>query len=577
MSSRVYSSGLSISVAPWLGAAIALFFMGGCASGTIGDGNDDGDPSAIEGQAGQDGDEGPAAGNGADGTAVPGGKQPDGDAVPGMGTDPWDDESWDFDEIPPEFNEDPWQDENTTADALSEAEMGDIEIMRVAIETGLSLGKTAFGDELNRVFTAELDTVTVYVGSLDMPQEDVDRIMEPKREVVCPFLLAPEETPTEPVDCRALTDRAKIATYGQLTNLLVQNPLDDPKFSAKQADNDFWYEQGLMNGIDNETAVAVRQIRAMGLCDRAPEPARSAFEEGVERGRRLYISKLNERLAETGNPMTYPEEVRVMQVCAVNNAMLAPARARALENVVAVVADEPLCGDFSAGNADEISRLNDARTRYSDGMSRGIQTEHRRASEILFRVVPCNVGDPLVIDLDGDGVTLKHVGDGVEFDLFGWGENVKMGWIGPNEAFLALDKNGNGTIDNGRELFVNFLGDKGYDEVATGFENLALYDRADHGGNGDGQIDKRDEMYAHLLVWKDANSDGVSQPSELAPIAVAGMARITLGYQENLRAWPMPHRTRFLRDAESAVEKGEVAGYIHDAWFTHGKARPESE
>ena len=548
---------------PWLLVIVAFFLLGACAEATIEDPDEE---TPIEGQPGQDNP----------GADVQG--DPNADPSPGDGTDPMANggkEPWEEPEIPEEFMEDPWQEDGTMADVLTDLQMAEIDIMREAIQVGLALGKQSYADELNRGLTGQLQEAYVYEGSFNLAPEVVAGVMEPKREVVCPFMLTPEEAQAEPVDCRVLTDRAKVSAYGQLTNIMSVNPLSDPKFDEKRADNDFWYEQGLMTGIDNETAVAVRHIRSLGLCDRAPEVPQSAYEEGVERGRLLYIVALNARLAETGNAMDYPNNVEVMNVCAVNNAMLTPARNRALGEIDPFLVAEPLCGNYEATNADEINRLNTARDRFADGMRRGVQTEHRRAGEVLFNVVPCNVGDPLVIDLEGDGVALKHVTEGVKFDLFDWGEPVQMGWINAEDAFLALDKNGNGVIDNGRELFVNFVGDSGYNEVATGFDNLALYDDPAKGGNNDGRIDRRDEQYAHLLVWRDANSDGTSQPSELKPLALSGIASISLGYRENLKAWPMPHRTRFVRDPAAALETGKITGHVHDAWFTHGHARPE--
>jgi hypothetical protein len=66
-----------------------------------------------------------------------------------------------------------------------------------------------------------------------------------------------------------------------------------------------------------------------------------------------------------------------------------------------------------------------------------------RALDRLFR-------DPLTLDLDGDGI--ETVAAGVLFDHTGEGRRAATGWVGPDDGYLVLDRNGNGTIDDGREL-----------------------------------------------------------------------------------------------------------------------------
>jgi hypothetical protein len=129
--------------------------------------------------------------------------------------------------------------------------------------------------------------------------------------------------------------------------------------------------------------------------------------------------------------------------------------------------------------------------------------------------------DPLVFDLDGNGVQLTSLtGSSVFFDLNGDGFAERTGWVSANDGLLALDVNGNGTIDNGGELFGT--------STQTGFAILGTYD-----GNSDGVINSADAVYTNLRMWRDANSDGVSQASELVSAASAGILSVSLNAQPN--------------------------------------------
>ena len=179
-----------------------------------------------------------------------------------------------------------------------------------------------------------------------------------------------------------------------------------------------------------------------------------------------------------------------------------------------------------------------------------------------------------MVDIDGDGVELLHANRGVDFDLFGWNSKVRTSWIGADDAFLALDSNGNGTIDSGRELFANFIGETGWDEVPTGFENLAQHDRAVRGGNGDGVIDEHDSVFANLRLWRDSDADGESDPGELHTLPKLGVAAIGLAYIEDGGSNPaLSHRALVFHTADGLSRTGAPLGTVQDAWFTYGKSR----
>lgn len=538
--------------------AWASLAFAGCADADLSDDAADGTGGdALSGTTGTGGQaEGPADLPAGGETAEPGGAMVDpvgGSAAGGAMVGP---------EDGPEDGPDDEPDEVLSGHLDADAR-ADVEVKRAIIEGGLMLGKTAFSDELNLGFQQAAQQFR-YQSSV---ARGVDYV-PPTSSVTCPFLVTPDEAAERTTDCRSLTDRAKVSSYGQLTNLMARNPIDTAGSRDPEGDS-FWFEQSLMTGIVNETELAIRHLREVGLCDRGLEPAQNAFEEGVEVGRRLYAERLNQRLAETGNPMNYPDDVRTMEVCSIDTSFLAPARSRAEADVDTRMTAEPLCGDeFSAGSPDMLARLQTAEAKYRDGIRRGIETEDGMASERLFRVVPCNVGDPLVLDLDGDGVQLKGPRQGARFDLFGWGQDVQMGWISGGDVFVAMDRNGNGRIDSGRELFTNFVGDRGFDEVESGFTSLARHD-----ADANGRIDAADPAFAELRVWQDTDGDGRSAPEELRTLAAAGIAAIDVRATKS-GVLPMPHGAHFVRDVNGWLATGSWIGAATDAWFTYGRVRP---
>ena len=134
--------------------------------------------------------------------------------------------------------------------------------------------------------------------------------------------------------------------------------------------------------------------------------------------------------------------------------------------------------------------------------------------------------DPLVLDLDGDGIETTSTRDGtvILFDHDGDGIKTGTGWVKPDDGWLVLDRNGNGTIDTGRELFgVDTRKSNG--QLATdGFDALKDLD-----ANGDGKIDAADSVFANLRIWRDLNQDGTSQANELSRLVRTGKYRNKAG------------------------------------------------
>lgn len=147
-----------------------------------------------------------------------------------------------------------------------------------------------------------------------------------------------------------------------------------------------------------------------------------------------------------------------------------------------------------------------------------------------------STNSPILVSSRGNRIELTDPVEGVDFDLDADGATERLGWTraGNDDAFLALDRNGNGVIDDGTELFGNYAPQ--FDSPdRNGFHALAWLDDPANGGNGDGSITAEDEVFSHLLFWFDWNHDGVSQPDELQSISAANVVGLGLQYRESRR------------------------------------------
>jgi hypothetical protein len=182
---------------------------------------------------------------------------------------------------------------------------------------------------------------------------------------------------------------------------------------------------------------------------------------------------------------------------------------------------------------------------------------------------------PILLDVEGQGFELTDVAHGVKFRTTPNAPALRwMSWPSrqSRNAWLAMDRNGDGWINDTTELFGNLT-----DQPAppagmqrNGFRALAVLDQVAYGGNGDGIVDSRDERFFSLRLWRDENHNGVSERGELHRLPELGVGGIELNYQTSERTDQYGNVFRFRAKVLRSDGREHVGRYAWDVFLLLG-------
>lgn len=167
---------------------------------------------------------------------------------------------------------------------------------------------------------------------------------------------------------------------------------------------------------------------------------------------------------------------------------------------------------------------------------------------------------PILLDLEMDGFHLSGPDPAVSFDINADGTADSIAWTkaGEDDAFLCLDRNQNGAIDDGSELFGYAAPLLSGEPAKIGYRALAELDAPRLGGNHDGKIDAQDAAFSELCVWLDQDRNGLSQAGELFRLDQVGVVTLEYAYRETQLSDSFGNLFRYISRTEMRTPAGAL-------------------